>query len=104
MNKTRRGQIEKVITGLNALIGNFQMEDEINNIQEDIDSIYNDENETKENMPESLQMTERYANIENAAAALEEAVDLISELLSKVTETSDAFSEIISKLEEARDC
>lgn len=68
MNNTRRKQIAKVIDALEG-------------IREDIDSIHAEEEEAFDNMPESLEGTDRYDAMADAVSNLEDAVDLIEELI-----------------------
>ncbi len=68
MNNIRRKQIAKVIDALEG-------------IREDIDSIHAEEEEAFDNMPESLEGTDRYDAMADAVSNLEDAVDLIEELI-----------------------
>lgn len=68
MNNTRRKQIAKVIDALEG-------------IREDIDSIHAEEEEAFDNMPESLEGTDRYDAMADAVSNLEDAVDLVEELI-----------------------
>lgn len=68
MNNIRRKQIAKVIDALEG-------------IREDIDSIHAEEEEAFDNMPESLEGTDRYDAMADAVSNLEDAVDLVEELI-----------------------
>lgn len=68
MNNIRRKQIAKVIDALEW-------------IREDIDSIHAEEEEAFDNMPESLEGTDRYDAMADAVSNLEDAVDLVEELI-----------------------
>lgn len=72
MNKTQRNQIEKWI-------------ESINEIKEGVESMQEEEEEKFDNMPESLQESERgeqmqngIENLEAAALSLEEAIDSLN--------------------------
>lgn len=60
MNNSRRKRISKIADALNELKGQ-------------IDELYEEEQEAFENIPESLQGTERYEVAENAVDMLESA-------------------------------
>lgn len=73
MNKTQRNQIEKWI-------------DSLTEIKEGVESMIEEENEKYENMPESLQDSERgekmyegIENLESASSSLEEAIDSLND-------------------------
>lgn len=68
MNNIRRKQIAKVIDALEG-------------IREDIDSIHAEEEEAFDNMPESLEGTDRYDAMADAVSNLEDAIDLVEELI-----------------------
>ena len=69
MNKSRRKQIAEVLEALNIL-------------RDTVEAIQNEENEAFENMPESLEGTDRYdmaeeavSNLDDALSSLEDAID-----------------------------
>ena len=69
MNKFRRKQISEVLEALNTL-------------RDTVEAIHNEENEAFENMPESLEGTDRYdmaeeavSNLDDALSSLEDAID-----------------------------
>ena len=69
MNKTRRKEIEKILEVLDS-------------IRTDVESILDAEQEAFENIPESLEGTDRYeqaeeavSNLDDALSSLEDAID-----------------------------
>ena len=73
MNKDRRKQIDDVINGLQELQGT-------------VESIMNDEEEYRDNIPENLQGSERYEKAEEACDYLQEAYDGIDDVISSLEE------------------
>ena len=68
MNNKRRKQISEVLGTLDYL-------------RETIEDIHAEEEEAFENMPESLEGSDRYDAMEEAVSNLEDAVDLVDELI-----------------------
>ncbi len=60
--------------------------DSLADLQEEVSTVRDDEEEAMENMPESLQGSERYEQMEGAVGVLEEANDLFDELMDKLKE------------------
>jgi len=73
MNKDRRKRLRQVI-------------DQGNQLLEDLRAIQEDEQDALDNIPESLQGTDRYADMETAAELLEEAADNLEDLISRCLE------------------
>lgn len=73
MNKDRRTTLIKVC-------------DSLTNLQDVVSFVRNGEEEAMENMPESLQGSERYEQMEEAVGVLDEANDLFDELMDKLQE------------------
>jgi len=73
MNKTRRATLIKVCEALSDL-------------QEEVSTVRDDEEEAMENMPENMQSSDRYDDMERAVGTLEEAGDLFDELMDKLKE------------------
>lgn len=67
MNKQRRKQIDQIITRIEALQGLIE---EVNS---DIETIKDEEQEALENLPESLQEGEKGQTMQSAIDSLEEA-------------------------------
>jgi len=76
MNKLRRKQLDEVI-------------DKINNIKDELETIMNDEEEYKDNMPENLQGSERYEIAEAACDSMQEALDLLEDAISSIEEAKE---------------
>lgn len=68
MNNKRRKQISEVLGTLDYL-------------RETIEDIHAEEEEAFENLPESLEGSDRYDAMEEAVSNLEDAVDLVDELI-----------------------
>lgn len=73
MNNQRRKQLRGVIETLNIM-------------KDSIESVRDEEQETFDNMPENLQMSERAMTSENAIEALEEALDSLDNVLDRLEE------------------
>lgn len=69
MNNTRRNAIKKLIADAEY-------------IKDRLDSILEDEQDALDNMPESLQDTERYERMEEAVSNLEYALDGIDDVIN----------------------
>ncbi len=73
MNKARRAILTKVC-------------DSLADLREEVSTVRDEEEGAMENMPESLQGSERYEQMEGAVGVLEEASDLFDELTDKLKE------------------
>ena len=73
MNNTRRRQIEKVAERIEALQG-------------ELEELQSEESEYIDNMPESLQETERFYNAETSLEIITEAMDTLLEATEKLQE------------------
>lgn len=73
MNKARRKQIDEAISKLNDL-------------KDEIESIMNDEEEYKDNMPENMQASEKYELAESACESLQTTIDALEEAVSNLEE------------------
>lgn len=73
MNKARRAILTKAC-------------DTLVDLQEGVSAVRDEEEEAMENMPESLQGSERYEQMEEAVGVLDEANDLFDELMDKLQE------------------
>ena len=90
MNAVRRKEISRVLRRLTELT------EDLSDILGDIENIRDEESEALENIPESLQETERYAQSEAAADNLEEAYDIFSDM-------RDSLDAVINSLEAAQE-
>lgn len=65
MNKFRRKALQDIY-------------DKITELQEELEAIKDEEDESRENMPENLQGSERYEQSETASSDMEEAIEYLS--------------------------
>lgn len=75
MNKTRRKAIEALL-------------DRLEELQSDLEAIYDEEYEYLDNIPENLQGSERYETAEAAVENLDNALSNIQEALNYMTEAT----------------
>jgi len=75
LNKVRRTQIQRV-------------SDSISNIIAEIETIRDEEDETRESMPENLVGSERYETSEVASDTLQDTIDLLEESVERLSEIS----------------
>ena len=73
MNQKRRSEIAVAIANIQSA-------------KSDVESILLDEQTCLDNMPENLEGSERYENIENAVDRLDEAVDALQEAIESLEE------------------
>ena len=71
MNNTRRKEIQDVLN-------------ELADLRSQIDTLHGEEQEAYDNMPESLQQSERGQAAENAASELENALSAFDEIASSL--------------------
>ena len=71
MNNTRRKQLNNILSQVNLL-------------KEELESILNDEEEYKDNMPENLQGSEKFEKTESACEAMQEALDQLEEVINNI--------------------
>ena len=69
MNRDRRKRLVAIV-------------EQATQLQEQLTAIQEEEQSALDNMPESLQGTDRYADMETAAEALEEATDGLFDIIS----------------------
>lgn len=86
MNNARRKAINEQLTALNAILASF------NDIKEAIETLRDEEQESYDAMPESLQSSDRGQTSEAAKDALDEAFNIMD---------GCDLDEVVSKLEEA---
>lgn len=87
MNKQRRDEIAKII----AQIDNFK--GELETQRDELDTIKSDEEDAFNNMPESLQESERGQASQAAAEKLQEAYEAIDNACTSLQEALDAMEE-----------
>lgn len=73
MNKERRKSIERIV-------------DKLNEIQEDLTIIRGDEEEAYENLPESIQSSERGDSMQEAIDAMDDADGSLQEAIDYLTD------------------
>ena len=101
MNKNRRQNIYAIIKRLNNIIEllseNVVSEyiDQIADLADDIQCIYDEEYEYMDNIPENLQYSERYEKAEEACDLLEEAASMIYDI--EENDTADIVVKIIKR-------
>jgi flagellar biosynthesis chaperone FliJ len=71
MNKLRRKQLDEIIEKIQAA-------------SEELESIMNDEEEYRDNMPENLQGSEKYETADAACESMQEAIDQLEEAVSSI--------------------
>ena len=71
MNKSRRKQLEN-------------LSGRISEIKDELESILNDEEEYRDNMPENLQSSERYETSDNACSEMQDALCSLEEAVSSI--------------------
>ena len=65
MNKLRRKTLQRIF-------------DQLTDLREEIEAVKDEEDESRENMPENLQGSERYEQSETASSNMDEAMEYIS--------------------------
>ena len=76
MNKQRRKSIDRLI-------------DKLSEIRDEIEMLKDEEQEAFDNMPESLQSSERGENMETAIYALDEAYESIDSAIDSLTQSTE---------------
>ena len=73
MNKSRRNQLIK-------------LQDTINTVKEALEYLLEEEEEARDNIPESMQSSERYERADAACDAIQSAIDALEEAAENVEE------------------
>ena len=89
MNKVRRKRIDEIKSRL------ADLQEEVENLMDDVDSVFEEESEYRDNMPDNLQGSERYEIADAACDNLESAKDTLEEI-------KDQIDSVVSSLEEAQ--
>ena len=76
MNKLRRKSLQEIF-------------DKLSDLREEIESIKDEEDESRENMPENLQGSERYEQSETASYNMDEAMEYISSACDSIESVLD---------------
>ncbi len=85
MNKKRRDAITKIIDQL------ISLNETMTELQDQIDTIQSEEQESFDNLPESLQEAEKGQTMEAAIEALQEASEAVSRACEAIDETNEAL-------------
>lgn len=85
MNEARRKVISKTLEKIS------EVQTLLDDIQSDIDSVFTDEEIARDNIPESLQDTERYEKCDTACNNLETAASSMGDVIQSLQEVSDAL-------------
>lgn len=76
MNKARRAELNRIINALTDL-------------KYDIECVKDEEDEAKENLPESLQSSDRYEQMENAVNSMDNAYSYIEDAISNLEDAME---------------
>lgn len=90
MNKIRRNEIQEIITKLQDVVYELEIQ------KEQIDCLKCEEEEYHDNIPENLQGSQR-------AYDSEEVMDYLDSALSEIENTIDSLNEVLSNLESSID-
>jgi hypothetical protein len=74
MNSRRRAKLKEA-------------KDKLSRIRDEVESICEEEDEVRANMPENLQYSERYEESEDCSRAMENAISSIDDAISFIAET-----------------
>ena len=97
MNNARRKVISTIIHSINDLNEKFSAS--VDELCNEIDAVADNEQEALNNMPESMEGSERYSAMESAIESLQSAMDLLDEA---ATALDTSVSEAVSALCDAR--
>lgn len=108
MNKDRRAQINKLHGELSKRLAAFkagfaefgtEFAEEFADLRNELDQIKSDEEEYRDNIPESMQGGEKYETADNAIAELESAYEKLDTFAS-IFDNDDLGIEALSEMEE----
>lgn len=92
MNNSRREEINDIISKLEII------RDDLEEIGYDIDSLLTEEQDDFDNIPDNLELSERYENAQDALDNLTEANDTMEDINDQI---KDQINNVIYALEEA---
>lgn len=102
MNDKRRRQLKSLIKQLEKISGKLeQLKNDAEEIQSAIVELRDEEQYAFDNLPESIQGTERGERMEGAVDKLDDADSGMDQLASEFDEANDYIYEIIEAIEEA---
>lgn len=96
MNNARRKAISTIIHSITDLNEKFFAS--VDELCYEIEAVQDNEREALDNMPESMEGSERYSAMESAIESLQSAMDSLDEA---ATALNESVSEPVSSLEEA---
>lgn len=96
MNNARRKAISTIIHSINDLNEKFAAS--VDELRNEIEAVQDDEQEALDNMPESMEGSERYSAMESAIESLQSSMDLLDEA---ATALDTSVSEAVSALGDA---
>ena len=76
MNKIRRKALQEIY-------------DKLSDLREELETIKDEEDESRENMPENLQGSERYEQSETASGNIDEAMEYLSSACDSIESAMD---------------
>lgn len=91
--ETFKERVNKLAASISELIDDG-MEDAVDDIKNDIETIRDEEQEYYDNMAENLQGGEKGENAQNAVTELESAMNMLDELRDKLAEIKSASEEL----------
>jgi uncharacterized coiled-coil DUF342 family protein len=109
VNNQRRKDIDQTIKSVETLKTRFEelleqlssLKDEAQEAHDEVERIRDEEQEYLDNMPESLQSSDRYYTAEAAISQLDEAMEKLNEVTGLEVELPD-FDEVVTNLDEAK--
>lgn len=112
MNRNRRKETQMVINDLERIKFRIEgeqyenLQDDLDSIRSDIETIHDDEQDYMDNIPENLQSSDRYYAAEAAVEHLDDALSYFDDAVEAVEQgeyedASDCISDVIDELDEA---
>lgn len=100
MNNQRRKLLSKLTEQLRAKCQEVaDLQADLESLREDLERVKDDEQDSFDNMPESLQQGERGEAMEDAIAKLDTAFETLSGLDSELEQLGDGLEEAIEEIE-----
>lgn len=85
MNKQRRKRIRELLMGLRSSA------EKLDEICQALESVYDEEDEVRNNIPDNLQSAQTYDEINDACDTLEEALEYLEEVMTNLNSAVDAL-------------
>lgn len=86
MNKARRAELDKVQAMVDTIISSIE------EARDMLENLKQEEEDYKDNMPESLQSGDKYQNAESAVDAMQEAFDILDNAANELGNIADHVS------------